>query len=70
MFLQPFYKMFGSGEEGIKMEAPNKIILFDNKDSSSNFYLKKMKKLIFYRKKEIDQLKMKIKLIFYKNTII
>ena len=62
--------MFGIGEEGIKMEAPNKIILFDNKDSSSNFYLKKMKKLIFYRKKEIDQLKMKIKLIFYKNTII
>ena len=70
MFLQPFYKMFGNGEEGIKMEDSNKIILFDNKDSSSNFYLKKMKKLIFYRKKEIDQLKMKIKLIFYKNKII
>ena len=60
LFLQPFYKMFGNGEEGIKMEDSNKIILFDNKDSSSNFYLKKMKKLIFYRKKEINLLKMKI----------
>ncbi len=61
LVLEPFYKMFGSGEDGIRIEDPNEIILFDNKDLIDNFlFKKKMKTLIFYTKKEINQLKMKI----------
>ena len=31
LILEPFYKMFGSGEDGIRIEDPNEIIIFDDK---------------------------------------
>ena len=42
--------MFGSGEEGIKMEDPNEIILFDNKDLIDKFLFKKNEKIDFLQK--------------------
>ena len=35
--LEPFYKMFGSGEDGIRIEDPNEIIIFDDKDWVNKF---------------------------------
>ena len=32
LVLEPFYKMFGSGEDGIRIEDPNEIVIFDDKD--------------------------------------
>ena len=32
LVLEPFYKMFGSGEDGIRIEDPNEIIIFDDKE--------------------------------------
>ena len=34
--LEPFYKMFGSGEDGIRIEDPNEIIIFDDKEWMDN----------------------------------
>ena len=52
LVLEPFYKMFGSGEEGIRMEDPNEIILFDNKDLIDNFLFKKKNENIDFLYKE------------------
>ncbi len=35
--LEPFYKMFGSGDDGIRIEDPNEIIIFDNKEWIEKF---------------------------------
>ena len=35
--LEPFYKMFGSGEDGIRIEDPNEIIIFDDKEWMTKF---------------------------------
>ena len=35
--LEPFYKMFGSGEDGIRIEDPNEIIIFDDKEWMEKF---------------------------------
>ena len=35
--LEPFYKMFGDGEDGIRIEDPNEIIIFDDKEWINNF---------------------------------
>ena len=35
--LEPFYKMFGSGEDGIRIEDPNEIIIFDDKEWMDKF---------------------------------
>ena len=35
--LEPFYKMFGSGEDGIRIEDPNEIIIFDDKNWLNKF---------------------------------
>ena len=35
--LEPFYKMFGSGDEGIRIEDPNEIIIFDDKEWIDKF---------------------------------
>ena len=35
--LEPFYKMFGSGEDGIRIEDPNEIIIFDDKEWVDKF---------------------------------
>ena len=35
--LEPFYKMFASGEDGIRIEDPNEIIIFDDKDWMTKF---------------------------------
>ena len=35
--LEPFYKMFGSGEDGIRIEDPNEIIIFDDKEWVNKF---------------------------------
>ena len=52
LVLEPFYKMFGSGEEGIRMEDPNEIILFDNKVLIDNFLFKKKNENIDFLYKE------------------
>ena len=37
LILEPFYKMFGSGEDGIRIEDPNEIIIFDDKNWLTKF---------------------------------
>ena len=37
LVLEPFYKMFGSGDDGIRIEDPNEIIIFDNKEWIDKF---------------------------------
>ena len=37
LVLEPFYKMFGSGEDGIRIEDPNEIIIFDDKEWMDKF---------------------------------
>ena len=37
LVLEPFYKMFGSGEDGIRIEDPNEIIIFDDKEWLNKF---------------------------------
>ena len=37
LVLEPFYKMFGSGEDGIRIEDPNEIIIFDDKEWMNKF---------------------------------
>ena len=37
LVLEPFYKMFGSGEDGIRIEDPNEIIIFDDKEWVNKF---------------------------------
>ena len=37
IILEPFYKMFGSGEDGIRVEDPNEIIIFDDKEWMNKF---------------------------------
>ena len=37
LVLEPFYKMFGSGEDGIRIEDPNEIIIFDDKEWLKRF---------------------------------
>ena len=37
IILEPFYKMFGSGEDGIRIEDPNEIIIFDDKEWMDKF---------------------------------
>ena len=38
LILEPFYKMFGSGEDGIRIEDPNEIIIFDDKEWMNKFF--------------------------------
>ena len=38
LILEPFYKMFGSGEDGIRVEDPNEIIIFDDKEWMNKFF--------------------------------
>ena len=37
LVLEPFYKIFGSGEDGIRIEDPNEIIIFDDKEWINKF---------------------------------
>ena len=37
LVLEPFYKMFGSGDDGIRIEDPNEIIIFDDKEWLNKF---------------------------------
>ena len=37
LVLEPFYKIFGSGEDGIRIEDPNEIIIFDDKEWLNKF---------------------------------
>ena len=37
LVFEPYYKMFGSGEDGIRIEDPNEIIIFDDKEWLNKF---------------------------------
>ena len=37
LVLEPFYKIFGSGEDGIRIEDPNEIIIFDDREWLNKF---------------------------------
>ena len=41
LVFEPFYKMFGSGEDGIRIEDPNEIIIFDDKEWLNKFLKEK-----------------------------
>ena len=47
LVLEPFYKMFGSGEDGIRIEDPNEIIIFDDKEWLKKFISTENKEEIF-----------------------